>query len=99
MPDAIEGAPPACDVSVRGDGVRSLGAQGICVTLMGRITGYHWWIEYADTGQVSDLGVRGQSIYIPSSSLPRGIKSITLVGVNDKGHESDPVTWSSPSHQ
>lgn len=94
--EAIQGHPPSCGLSIRGDGSRTLDAQATCVVGMGRVTGYQWAVKYADNATAQDLGGKGRSIRLPAAALQRGIETITVVGIDDKGNRSPPATWSPP---
>ena len=91
--EAIQGQPPSCGLSVTGDGARTLDAQATCLVGMGRVTSYQWSVKYADSAAAQDLGAKGRSIRLSAVALQRGIETISVVGIDDKGNRSPPATW------
>jgi hypothetical protein len=94
--EAIQGQPPSCGLSVTGDGALTLDAQATCLVGMGRVTGYQWSVKYADSAAAQDLGVKGRSIRLSAGALQRGIETISVVGIDDKGNRSPQATWTRP---
>jgi hypothetical protein len=88
--ELVKGELPVCTVSAAI--TSSLRAQANCQVPMGRLVGYRWAVTYAD-GETRDLGLRSSAILFGSAEIDRGIRSITMIAINDKGQSSAPAIW------
>lgn len=77
--------PPVCEISVR-EGRTNWRADASCSDEDGRMSTYKWWVN----GELQSISSR--SISIAQWRYPEGEPIITLVGVDDSGDESAPVS-------
>lgn len=77
--------PPVCEISVQ-EGRTNWRADASCSDEDGRMSTYKWWVN----GELQSISSR--AISIAQWRYPEGEPIITLVGVDDSGDESAPVS-------
>jgi len=97
--DLITGTPPACTLSAEGDALTALQLRATCTAPMGKVASFHWLATYADApASPKDLGQKtAHTVRFTPAELARGVVSVTLTAVNDKGQASTTARWTPPA--